>query len=66
MAVDNPDELRRLRWELRARLDARPFRTWSCALIRAVVAVIDLAPPVESIPPEGRPRLTVVRDTVQA
>lgn len=65
MAVDNPDELRQWRWELVARLDEHPMDTWSCSLTRAVVGVIDVAFELVE-PPAGRPRLSVVRDTVQA
>lgn len=66
MAVDNPDELRRLRRELQSRMEFRPARYWSARLLSALIAVFDMEFGHPDLGNGGKPRLSVVRDTVQA
>lgn len=61
---ENPDELRKLRDDFMGRIEVQPFENWSGALLRALIAVFDVAGVVPSSPvvePVVRPRLSVVR-----
>lgn len=49
-----------LRRELLSRLDARPWKSWSPELLRAVIGVLDLTPQRVEPQPAIR-RLTLIR-----
>lgn len=60
MNADDPDELRRWRRELLWRLDEHPMDTWTCALTRAIIGVMDVAYEPQSVIPQPRRGLTLV------
>jgi len=66
MAVDNPDELYRLRAEYVQLMESHPPSTWPSALFRVVNAAVVLQFGHPDLGNGGKPRLSVVRDTVQA
>ncbi|OBH20794.1 hypothetical protein [Mycolicibacter sinensis] len=64
---DDAAELRRLRSEYVRRMEHHPPSTWPSDLFRAVNAVVELhfGSGAARVTPVGRPRLSVVSDTVR-
>lgn len=65
-AMDDPRQLRHGRREYVRNMEAHPPSTWPSGLFRAVNAVIELHFGHPDLGNGGKPKLSVVRDTVQA